>query len=117
MRIHHLALRTRDVARLVSFYEEVLGLRRRSRPEDPAPRSVWLEIDDAGALLMIERAEEGEPSVPAGTMDLVALAIGAAERGRWRSTLTAGGVPIEAETAFTMYFRDPDGRRVALSHY
>jgi hypothetical protein len=26
-------------------------------------------------------------------------------------------VVVEHETDFTLYFRDPDGRRVAVSHY
>jgi HSP20 family molecular chaperone IbpA len=31
--------------------------------------------------------------------------------------LTDAGHPIEGETAFTLYVRDPDGTRVGLSHY
>ena len=59
---------------------------------------------------MLEPAGPGEPAVPRGTMDLVAFAVDDKETLRAR-------VDVEAETAHTLYFRDPDGRRVALSDY
>lgn len=113
MRIHHLALRTRDVARLVRFYEDALGLAVSKRTGE---RSVWLDAE--GAIVMIEAAEESEPGVPAGTMELTAaFAIRPEDRARVEERLTKAGASIEARTAFTLYVRDPDGRRVALSAY
>ena len=106
MQIHHVALRTRDLARLEQFYATVLGLRVMRR--DDARGSVWL--DAGGIVLMLERAAAGEPGVPAGTMDLVAFAVD--DKETWR-----GRVAVEAETEHTLYFRDPDGRRVAVSSY
>jgi catechol 2,3-dioxygenase-like lactoylglutathione lyase family enzyme len=35
----------------------------------------------------------------------------------WRKRLTALGIVVEAETQHTLYFRDPDGRRIAVSTY
>jgi len=52
-----------------------------------------------------------------GTMDLVAFAMGAQTKEAWRQRLARGGIRVEAETAYTLYFRDPDGRRVAVSDY
>lgn len=75
---------------------------------DDARGSVWL--DAGGAILMLERASGDEPSVPAGTLDLVAFAV--EDKEAWR-----GRVAVEAETEHTLYFRDPDGRRVAVSSY
>ena len=66
---------------------------------------------------MLERAGDEEPGVGAGSKELVAFAIEEADAARWRRTLAARDVAIEQETAFTIYFRDPDGRRIALSHY
>ncbi len=106
MRIHHVALRTRDLERLERFYCGVLGLIVVRR--DDARGSVWL--DAGGTVLMLERAAEGEPPVPAGTMDLVAFAV--EDKEMWR-----GRIAVEAETERTLYFRDPDGRRVAVSSY
>jgi catechol 2,3-dioxygenase-like lactoylglutathione lyase family enzyme len=112
MRVHHLAFRTRDLPGLERFYTDVLGLTITRRDGE---RSVWLRA--GGTILMLEAAETGEPPVPAGSKDLVAFGIEAPDVDRWRRVLAAAAVAIEAETAFTLYFRDPDGRRVALSHY
>ena len=107
MRIHHLALRTRDVARLVRFYADTLGLPVLRR--DEARGSVWL--DAGGCVVMIERATGDEPLVHPRSMELVAFAV--EDKESWRGRVP----PIEAETTHTLYFRDPDGRRVALSDY
>jgi catechol 2,3-dioxygenase-like lactoylglutathione lyase family enzyme len=106
MRIHHVAMRTADIARLERFYVETLGLRVVRR--DAARGSVWL--DAAGAVLMLERAGPDEPAIPAGTRELVAF--GVEDKEVWRAR-----VAVEAETAHTLYFRDPDGRRLAVSSY
>jgi catechol 2,3-dioxygenase-like lactoylglutathione lyase family enzyme len=111
-RLHHLALRTPDVSALVRFYQSWFGF---AVLRDHSPRSVWLGL--AGqAVLMIEQRAAGEPGVPAGTMELVAFHAQPEARAQLRSRLQADGL-LEAETAHTLYFRDPDGRRVAISSY
>jgi catechol 2,3-dioxygenase-like lactoylglutathione lyase family enzyme len=112
MHVHHVALRTRDVDRLEGFYVGVLGFRVRARHDG---RSVWLDAD--GTVVMIERAVDHEPHVPAGSMELIAFCIQARDREPWRERLAGAGVGIEDETPHTLYFRDPDGRRVGLSSY
>ncbi len=107
-------MRTADLERLEQFYEGVLGFEVLV-PAASREGSVWL--DAGGAVLMLERGNEGEPGVAAGSMDLVAFAIGADEKGVWRARIEGAGVRIEAETAYTLYFRDPDGRRLAVSSY
>jgi catechol 2,3-dioxygenase-like lactoylglutathione lyase family enzyme len=109
MRVHHIAMRTRDLERLERFYVGKLGFAVVRR--DDARGSVWL--DAGGAFLMIERAGAAEPPVPQGTMELVAFAVD--DKEDWRARLTANGVGIENETGYTVYFRDPDGRRVGVS--
>jgi glyoxylase I family protein len=111
LRIHHLALRAPDTTVTEGFYVGVLGMRVVRR--DEARGSVWL--DAGGAVVMIERAGDAEPSVPAASMELVAFAID--DLPSWRRKLAEAGVVIEAETAHTLYVRDPDGRRVGLSTY
>jgi len=104
--IHHIALRTTDLPRLERFYCDVLAFTVVRR--DDARGSVWL---DAGpAVLMLERAEPGEPPIPGGSRELVAFAVD--DKERWRSRIT-----LETETPHTLYFRDPDGRRLAVSSY
>jgi catechol 2,3-dioxygenase-like lactoylglutathione lyase family enzyme len=112
MRIHHVALRSRDLGRLRAFYRDLLGL---ALTEERPGESVWL--DAGGTILMLERATEAEPSIDPGTRELLAFAIAPGERAAFERRLAAGGVPIEASTEFTVYVRDPDGRRVGLSHY
>jgi catechol 2,3-dioxygenase-like lactoylglutathione lyase family enzyme len=106
VRIHHVALRTTDLPRLERFYREVLGLAFLRR--DDARGSVWLEAQ--GVVLMLERAEPGEPAVPSASRELLAFAVD--DKEPWRARLA-----VEAETAHTLYFRDPDGRRLAVSSY
>lgn len=111
MRLHHLALRTRHLDRLEAFYVGLLGLPVRSRSE----RGVWL--DAGGTILMLEHAEVGESEPSAGSKELVCFAIAPSERAAWEEALHRAGVPVEGTTQFTMYFRDPEGRRVGLSHH
>jgi len=128
MRIHHVALRTADLARLESFYVNVIGLAVIPAAPRAAPGGgdrVWLAA--GGAVLMLEGAADGEPTVTPGTMDLLAFGAFTGEDAggdatgrpldRWRARLERAGVPVEAETPHTLYFRDPDGRRVALSDH
>ena len=111
MKVHHIALRTAEVERLVRFYTTVLGF----EAVRTTPRSVWLGA--GGAVLMIELREDGEPDVPRGAMELVAFAIDDESLAPWAQRLAAAGVSVEGATAHTLYFRDPDGRRVGLSRY
>jgi glyoxylase I family protein len=112
MRVHHLAFRTRDLTRLERFYTDALGLSIARRDGD---RSVWLRA--GGTTLMLEQADDGEPDVVPSSKELVAFGIEAPDVERWRRVLETNGIPVEGETAFTLYFRDPDGRRIGLSHY
>lgn len=111
-RIHHLALRTSDVDKLVAFYAAWLGL---EVVRDQRPRSVWLSLERE-AVLMVERAEPTEPAIGEGTRELCAFAVTLREREALRARLLEASL-LEAETEHTLYFRDPDGRRVAVSSY
>ena len=111
MRLHHLAFRTAQLDALVGFYRDVIGL----PVVKETGRSTWLRLDDA--VLMIERAGDGEPAVPAGSLELVALAVDPVQRTSLTARLAARGIAVEGETEHTTYFRDPDGRRVAVSTY
>ena len=101
----------RDPGATERFYVSVLGLRVCAR--DDARGSVWL--DASGVVVMLERAESGEPPYPRTRRS--------SWRSRsttwpsWRRRLADAGVAIEAETPHTLYVRDPDGRRVGLSTY
>ena len=110
--LHHLALRTHHVDRLLAFYTTWLAL---PIVRDERPRSVWLRVEPA-AVLMIERADARDPAIPHGTRELLAFAIDASERPALRARLVEASL-LEGETEHTLYFRDPDGRRLGASSY
>ena len=109
MRIHHVAFRTRDLARLEAFYGK-LGFDVARRQE----HSVWLRAGDA--VLMLERAAESESTNGPTTRELVAFATTDA-LDTTKERLRNAGIVVEAETKFTVYFRDPDGRRLGISRF
>jgi len=119
-RVHHLAVLVRDLSRAEAFYVGVLGLavNTRHESEDGAPRSIWLSLGD-GTFLALEKAapdaavrDDEQPG-----WHCIALSIAPSERAAWRARLLAAGTPIERESPYSLYFRDPDGTLLALSHH
>ncbi len=110
--IHHLAFRCEDPEAIARFYERVFGFPRLRETNG----NVWLDAG-GGAILMIEKRDTSEPKVAAGTREFVAFTIAENERDAFRARLVVAGVEIEAESEFTIYFRDPEGRRVGGSHF
>lgn len=107
------------MAELAAFYRDVLELRELTRHsnQDGSLRSVWLDLD--GAVLMIERTDEPPRRVVgigAGPF-LIALRASGAEQARFEAKLAQHGSPVEARSQWTIYARDPDGNRIALSAY
>ncbi len=119
---HHLAIQCADLERCERFYREVLGLAvlRRWPREEGGDRSVWLSLGD-GEFLALERALEppaaqawrdGKPG-----LHLLSLRIGRAERRAWEARLEVAGVPVVHRTRWTLFFHDPEGNRIGLSHH
>jgi hypothetical protein len=82
-----------------------------------------------GGFLALERAVPGtgapasrEPSAepyhaaPPGWY-VVALAIARDERPAWEARLVERGVAVERRTPHSIFFRDPEGNRLALTHW
>jgi glyoxylase I family protein len=120
--VHHLAVQCHDLAACERFYAGTLGLPvlRRWPAEGGGDRSVWLDLG-AGAFLALERASSPPAERPwrdgqAG-LHLVALRIGASERGAWLERLARAGVPVVEQSRWTIYLRDPEGNRIGLSHH
>jgi catechol 2,3-dioxygenase-like lactoylglutathione lyase family enzyme len=117
-RLHHVAVGTRDVERLARFYREAFGLREeRRRDDEQGLFSIWLDLE--GSLLMIERSSEPErrvEGVGSGPF-LLAFRVNASERAECESRLEQVGADIETRAEFTTYARDPDGNRIAISHF
>ena len=118
--VHHLAVLVADLARAEAFYAGVLGLPVLRRHDDDAgrPRAVWLGLG-GDAFLALERGDPagGRRDATAPGWHCVALGITVDEREAWRARLAAGGAPVERESPYTLYARDPDGNLIAFSHY
>jgi glyoxylase I family protein len=115
--VHHLAVLVSDLDRAETFYCNVLGLPLKQRWTDDhgRPRSFWVHLTH-GTFLAIERSDARPKEADRG-WHCVALGIEPAERSTWREKLKAAGITLERESDFTMYFRDPDGNLLGLSHY
>ena len=118
-RLHHLALGARDVETVARFYREVAGLseQRRHVYADGTLRSIWLDL--GGSILMVEHTEapphhvDGVGSGPF----LIAFTVERTERERLERVLRERGCEISSQSEYTTYTRDPEGNRVAFSHY
>lgn len=123
MRIHHLAVITKDLKRSAHFYGQVLGLKeiRRWQNEQGQDRSIWYSLDQ-NTFLALEIAaanstansakSDGDPG-----WHCIALAIRPEEREAYRKHLQDAGFAIERESPYTLYTRDPGGALIGLSHY
>ncbi len=119
---HHLAIQVRDVEKVTTFYREVLGFSelKRHHRSDGTLRSVWVEVPGGGFLALEEVSGEPEPGPfrhERPGLFLLAFRISAAGRARAVEALGRAGVAVEHETRWTVYVRDPEGNRVALSHH
>ncbi len=121
MFVHHIALRSFEPERLVNFYQQVLGLRLLHQSEQ---RAWWLSLGDdrdkeqiPNAVLMIERAEAGEPQPDPRSMDLLAFTVDSKKRAQLLKQLEAYDVVLEEQGVNTSYFRDPEGRRLGISQF
>lgn len=110
--LHHIAFRTGDVAALARFYCDMLGF---EVVRNELPGSMWLRID-RGAVLMIEARANREPPIAPGSMELIAFRGSEHMRCEVRQKALDRNC-YDGETVFTVYLRDPDGRRVGVSTY
>lgn len=129
---HHLAIKVRDLAAAERFYVGVLGLavaRRWPNAVGGGDRAVWLPLDPGepgGAFLALETISDGvaesceEDAVPRPERPghhLIAFRIRRSERAACEARLAAAGVAITHRTDYTLYFSDPEGNRLGLSHH
>ncbi len=110
MHLNHLAIAVTDLERSTLFYQNLFAVQELRRQ----PYAVWFDLD--GIILMLEATDQGV-SPSASGLNVLALQIDPTERSNWTERLNRLRIPIESETAFSLYFRDPDGYRLAVSHY
>jgi len=123
--VHHLAIQVRDLVAAERFYCGVLGLPvlRRWPAPDGGERSLWVATGP-GTFLALEVIKGDQPTAAADPArgdrpghHLVALAISRDSRTAWEAKLEAAGAPVTHRTPYTLYFTDPEGNRLGLSHY
>jgi glyoxylase I family protein len=121
--VHHAAVVVSSLTRAEAFYLGVLDLALLRRLDDDAGvhRSTWVDLG-GGSFLAIEKLPAGTeppvrgPPAPNGHHCL-AIRMRREDRETWIAHLEKSGIEIERTTAFSLFFRDPDGALVALSHY
>lgn len=117
---HHIALDVQDLARVVLFYSDFLGLPIAAKHHDEKGhlRSVWFQ---SGAVtLMLEKSMKGSgkgSGEESGKGFLLAFRISVSERDDWKKRLQEASIPITHESRHSIYFEDPEGNCLALSHY
>ena len=119
--LHHVALRCSNLEESVEFYAGALGLEvlRRWPGEGGSERSVWLST--GLGFLALERASSPGMAgafgdTPAG-WQVVALGIARSDRAAWEERLALAGVDVVRRSPFSLFFLDPEGNHVALSHW
>jgi glyoxylase I family protein len=116
---HHLALFGHDIEILATFYGEVFGLNRvatHTRP-DGQLRSIWMAWE-TGPVPFIALEQEAVSHRANDTgLSVLMLNLARAERSAFKAHLQTMHISVERETPYSMYFRDPEGNRVGVSHY
>ena len=119
--LHHLALGARDVEALAQFYQSFFKLAHLKTHHDAQNqvRSIWLDL--APGILMIEKSEHQAQALGAMTLGkgpfLLAFAADEEQRPTVLENLKTHGLSLEGQSEFTIYFRDPEHNRVAVSWY
>ncbi|HVO30287.1 MAG TPA: VOC family protein [bacterium] len=117
--VHHVAILVEDLEKAERFYAGLLGLHvdKRWPDEKGGTRSVWLAA--GGTIVMLERAtpSDARRGEMGGGWHVVAFRIHPEDRKEVERQLAAAGVAIESRTDYTLYVRDPEGNRVAFSHW
>lgn len=120
---HHLAIQVHDVERCAAFYRDVLGLDERVRHQHPdgSLRSIWLSLPGQDGFIALEQTAAEATATPFRHpyvgLHLLALRIAREERKALLEELSRRGIPVEHETRWTFYIRDPEGNRIGLSHH
>jgi catechol 2,3-dioxygenase-like lactoylglutathione lyase family enzyme len=114
-----------DLDRALTFYQDVLGLRKIEDGNFAGGRGTALQVGPGPSVLLLFRAEITRlggmlPAHGAAGAGHVAFRIEQDELPSWRRQLSEHGVAIEKEFAFSenspsIYFRDPDGNSLELA--
>jgi catechol 2,3-dioxygenase-like lactoylglutathione lyase family enzyme len=113
LRLDHVNVRTANLAALVRFYTEVLGLREGERPPLGFP-GAWMYAGDAAVIHLVGVAEQPAPE---GALRLEHFAFSATGLSQLVSRLREHGVDFRQTRqpgtgTIVVNLRDPDGNRL-----
>lgn len=113
MKIHHIAVFCRNAGLLSEFYIKFLEFKLivTHLNEDTTVRSIWLQLSDQSILMLENNVNEFFSG------GVIAFEIKINDRVRWTQRLRNYGISIEHETRYSVYFRDPENNRLAMTHY
>lgn len=118
-RLHHIALGARDPERVAAFYAALFNLPviARHHYADGRLRSVWLKAE--AVIVMIEHTDAPPRTVHGvgAGLFLPAFAVAPEAHAAFAERLAAAGGAVEARSPFSLYFRDPEGNRAAVSSW
>jgi catechol 2,3-dioxygenase-like lactoylglutathione lyase family enzyme len=109
----HITLATRDVARSVAFFQDVLGWPRAARPGNITTSAAWLEISPGMELHLIEDPDFEPSQFEKEFGRHIAVTVALSEFPRLKKRLQAHGAiliePIRETPFMRFFFRDPNG--------
>ena len=125
--LHHVGITVTDLARSVTWYQEMLGMVVLMEERYPGGRTVVLMRPGTGVDIGLDEhdANEGEPFACHRTgLDHISLSVPTrAELDEWHAWLTSRGIPcsdvrdITEPFPFSLFsFTDPDGVALELIH-
>ena len=103
--IEEIVIEVEDLGRAIAFYEEVVGLKLRSR----GPQEAWFRAGEQW-LAVFEKGREG-------IGPHFAFRIAEKDAERVRQAMETRGIPVESgeySGGPSVYFRDPDGNKIEL---
>lgn len=121
MNIHHIAIKTQNLENLNQFYKKVFNFKEDQRwyDDNGKIRSIWLNMHSS--LLMLEQAQSNPNQTKSdskyGGWHLLSFDIKLDERVNWKNKLNELGISLKQESSYSLFFEDPEGNRLALSHY
>jgi catechol 2,3-dioxygenase-like lactoylglutathione lyase family enzyme len=112
----HVNIRTVNLEKMVTWYEDILGLRSGPRPDFPVP-GAWLYLDETCILHLI--AADPPPSTynEGESLRMEHMAFRAEGMDEFIAKLVERGIdyklfPFDALDAVLVFVRDPDGNRI-----
>ncbi len=121
----HVNLKTRDMARAINFYTEILGMRlvRAERNDRGEIRFASIRVGD---MLIDLQPNDGDWSSDGGGLNHVAILIEPTDLDALAEKLRGVGItitegPVRRQGAFgygqALYIEDPDGNGLELKHH